>query len=158
MMNSGLHGARLTKSIVHSLRHLIMKELVHCSLLIICSRYIEQDRIWARSGGLSRKTCNTYSNLYSKTLIIKVCIKTFITKTLYIGKKTIIFELEGVLMNLRDNDLESTVYDCKLQVKSQENNIISQKEYFIKFRPYLVEMLRALRPFFELVVYTSKTK
>lgn len=61
-------------------------------------------------------------------------------------------------MNLRDNDLESTGYDCKLQIKSQENHIISQKEYFIKFRPYLVEMLRALRPFFELIVYTSKTK
>lgn len=42
-----------------------------------------------------------------------------------LGKKTIIFELEGVLMNLRDNDLESTIYDCKLQIKGQENNIIS---------------------------------
>jgi TFIIF-interacting CTD phosphatase-like protein len=46
----------------------------------------------------------------------------------------------------------------KVQIKSSGNNIINQKEYFIKFRPYAKEMLRGLKSFFELLVYTSKSK
>ena len=39
-----------------------------------------------------------------------------------------------------------------------DNNIISNKEYYVQFRPYLLHMLRALKPFFELVIFTYKTK
>ena len=61
-------------------------------------------------------------------------------------------------MNLFDSEAEAGSFDCKISVKSQGSNIISNKEYFMQFRPYLKEMLRALRPFFELIVYTAKPK
>jgi hypothetical protein len=62
-----------------------------------------------------------------------------------IDKKSIAFELEGVLLNLCDNDMELSKYDSKVQIKSHGDDIITHKEFFIKFRPYLREMLRALR-------------
>lgn len=39
-----------------------------------------------------------------------------------------------------------------------DNNIISNKEYYVQLRPYLLHMLRALKPFFELIIFTYKTK
>jgi TFIIF-interacting CTD phosphatase-like protein len=39
-----------------------------------------------------------------------------------------------------------------------ENNIISNKEYFVQYRPFLLHMLRALKPFFEMIVFTDKGK
>jgi TFIIF-interacting CTD phosphatase-like protein len=48
-----------------------------------------------------------------------------------------------------------------IQIKSTtaaDNNIITNKEYYLQFRPYLLHMLRALKPFFELVIFTDKSK
>lgn len=48
-----------------------------------------------------------------------------------------------------------------VQVKStttNDNNIITIKEYYVQFRPYLLHMLRALKPFFELIIFTNKSK
>ena len=41
---------------------------------------------------------------------------------------------------------------------ADDNKIISNKEFFVQYRPYLLHMLRALKPFFELVVFTDKSK
>lgn len=70
---------------------------------------------------------------------------------------TIAFELEGVLAYIFDNENECK-YDAKINLRTSGNNIINYKDYFIKFRPYMKEMLRGLRPFFEILVYTSKGK
>ena len=48
-----------------------------------------------------------------------------------------------------------------IQIKnttSADNNIITNKEYYVQFRPYLLNMLRALKPFFELIIFTDKSK
>lgn len=46
-------------------------------------------------------------------------------------KKTIIFELEGILVNLFSSAEEAIRYDSKIQIKTQGNEIISNKEYYI---------------------------
>ncbi|TNV85708.1 hypothetical protein FGO68_gene7031 [Halteria grandinella] len=93
-------------------------------------------------------------------------------------KKTIVFELEGVLVNLLTQEEAQQIQleqlsasglgggsirnDSKpiIQIKSTTaaDNIITYKEYYVQFRPYLLHMLRALKPFFELVIFTDKSK
>ena len=41
---------------------------------------------------------------------------------------------------------------------TSDNNIITNKDYYVQFRPFLMHMLRALKPFFELIIFTDKTK
>jgi TFIIF-interacting CTD phosphatase-like protein len=41
---------------------------------------------------------------------------------------------------------------------ANDNNIISNKEYYVQYRPFLLHMLRALKPFFELIIFTYKSK
>jgi len=61
-------------------------------------------------------------------------------------------------VKIHQNEGDVHKYEEKIQVKSVGSAIISHKEYYIQFRPYVKEILRALRSFFELIIYTHLNK
>lgn len=93
---------------------------------------------------------------------------------MWLEKKTIVFELEGVLVNLLSQEEAHSImmeqmngasagigHKPIIHIKTTsiaDGNIITNKEYFVQFRPYLMQMLRALKPFFELIIFTDKSK
>ena len=101
-------------------------------------------------------------------------------------KKTLLFELEGVLANILSQEEALQIHQDQLNASGDnssgcnqnlsgvgppnkkivhiqtqtisDNNIITNQDYYVQFRPYLMHMLRALKPFYELIIFTDKTK